>query len=155
MGLITGRYLEDPQNPDLTIFGPEDSPAVVDWPEDLPETGTLEEMEQLCVMVLRLMDADGVPFAVPCFELEDRYYPLSREAVSDLSGDAQNKVFNFPTTLIVKRLVRDEDEEVLPESLARKLLTLADIARPDDPFTISFGSAASILLTLLSPQVSA
>jgi hypothetical protein len=149
MGLITGRYLEDPQNPDLAIWEPEDIPPVAGWPEGLPDIWTIEDMELLFLTLLRMMDADGVPFAVPSFELEERLYPLSREAVSDLSDDAQDRVMWFAATLIVNRLVRDEDEEVLPESLARKLLTVAGIERPEDPFTVSFGSAAGIVLELL------
>jgi hypothetical protein len=75
MALITGKYLEDPQNPDLTILEPENSPLIVEWPEDLSETGTLEEMEELFLTMLRVMDHDAVPFAVPTFEVEGRHYP--------------------------------------------------------------------------------
>jgi hypothetical protein len=150
MALITGKYLEDPQNPDLTILEPENSPLIVEWPEDLSETGTLEEMEELFLTILRVMDHDAVPFAVPTFEVEGRHYPLTHEAFSDLSDDAQEKVHWFPTMLVVIRLARDEDVEVLPESLARELLTIVGIEVPDaSPFTISFGSAASIVLESL------
>jgi hypothetical protein len=126
MALITGKYLEDPHNPDLTLLEPENSPLIVEWPEDLPETGTLEEMEQLFLMMLRVMDHNAVPFAVPSFELEGRHYPLTPEAVDNLRDDAQDVVTWFPTTLVVMRLAREEDDEVLPESLARKLLTASN-----------------------------
>jgi hypothetical protein len=49
-------------------------------------------------------------------------------------------------------LIREQDEEVLPESLANKLFTLAGIYRPDNPFTLSFCAAADIVLILLSGQ---
>jgi hypothetical protein len=149
MALITGKYLEDPQNPDLTLLEPENSPLIVEWPEDLPETGTLEEMEQLFLLMLRVMDHNAVPFAVPSFELEGRHYPLTPEAVDNLRDDAQDVVTWFPTTLVVMRLAREEDDEVLPESLARKLLSLVGIEMPAGPFTISFGSAASLVLESL------
>jgi hypothetical protein len=149
MALITGKYLEDPQNPGLTLLEPENSPLIVEWPEDLPETGTLEEMEQLFLMMLRMMDHKAVPFAVPIFELEGCHYPLTPEVVDNLRDDAQDVVTWFPATLVVMRLAREEDDEVLPESLARKLLSLVGIEMPAGPFTISFGSAASLVLESL------
>jgi hypothetical protein len=149
MGLITGKYLEDPHNPDLALWEAEDIPEVGDWPPGVPYTWTTEESELMLLALLRMLKHDGVPFAVPCVHVEGRYCPLTREAVSDLNKDAQDKVLYFPSQLIVMRLVKDEDEEVLPESLARKLLTFAGIARPEDPFTISFSSAAAILMEFL------
>jgi hypothetical protein len=149
MALITGKYLEDPQNPDLTLLEPENSPLIVEWPEDLPETGTLEEMEELFLTMLQVMDHNAVPVAVPTFELEGHHYPLTHQGFDDLSEEAQEKVHWFPTMLVVMRLARDEDIEVLPESLARKLLSLVGIEIPAGPFTISFGSAASLVLESL------
>jgi hypothetical protein len=149
MGFITGKYLEDPHHPDLDVWEPEDPPAIGDWLKDVPGDWAIDDMERLLLALLRAMTGDGFPFAVPCVELGDRYCPLSREAVSDLSEEARDKVLYFPTQLIAIRLIREEDEEVLPESLAKKLLTVAGIQRPDDPFTISFCAAAGIVLELL------
>jgi hypothetical protein len=152
MGLITGRYLEDPHHPDLGFWEPPVPPEIDDSWQDVPGDWDIEDMERLFLALLRMMDKGGIPFAVPCVELGDRYCALSREAVSDLSAEAQDKVMHFPSQLIVVRLIREEDEEVLPESLAKKLLTVAGILRPEDPFTISFSHAADIVLVLLTGQ---
>jgi hypothetical protein len=149
MGLITGKYLEDPHNPDLNFWEAEVIPEVGDWPKDVPGVWATHGMELLFLALLRMMTGDGIPFAVPCVELGDRYCPLTREEVSDLSKEAQDKVMYFPSQLILLRLVRDEDGEVLPESLAKKLLTFAGIQRPEDPFTISFCDAAGIVMEFL------
>jgi hypothetical protein len=110
MELITGKYLENPENPDLAILEPENNPLIIDWPPDLSETGTLEEMEQLFLMMLRMMDGKGLPLAIPSFELEGKYYPLTMKAYDDLSYESQEKLWFFPTTLLMWRLARDEDE---------------------------------------------
>jgi hypothetical protein len=152
MGFITGKYLEDPHHPDLAFWEAEDIPPVGDWPKGVPYIWTAEEAELMLLTLLRMLNHGGVPPAVACVELGDRYCPLTTEAVSDLSKEAQGKVLWFASSLVVGWLIRNEDEELLPESLARKLLVFAGIQRPDDPFTLSFCDAAGIVLEFLPSE---
>jgi hypothetical protein len=152
MGLITGKYLEDPHHPDLDFWEPTFPPEIDESWQDIPGDWDLEDMERLFMALLRTMDKGAIPFSVPCVEMGDCYCALSREAVGDLTQDARDKVLHFPSQLIATRLIKEEDEEVLPESLAKKLLKFAGIARPEDPFTLSFSAAADIVLVFLSAE---
>jgi hypothetical protein len=141
-----GKYLSEEFRQGGIVVWESRTPFSVRRPKSKPSPDTtVETIEQLFMKALQMASGSGVPSYIPAAKTDDGYVPLTWDAVADLSEEAQDQMTIFPLELLVKRLVWEQDEELLPPDLAKKLFSPAD-APEAPPLTASFATAAGLML---------